>query len=55
MVNPQGYQFDLRRDIQATIGNTIIIIKFLGGLNASLGLAFGLTQMMNLGTIGLKL
>jgi len=26
----------------------------IGGLNASLGLAYGMTQMVNLGTIGVK-
>jgi len=40
----QEYQFDLRRDLQATIG----------GLNATLGLAYGMTQMVNLSTIGIK-
>ncbi|CDW82960.1 UNKNOWN [Stylonychia lemnae] len=47
--NPNGqqqqeYQFDLRRDMRDTIG----------GLNASLGLAYGVSQMANLGTIGIK-
>jgi len=34
----------LRRDIQATIG----------GLNCSLGLAYGMAQMVNLSAIGVK-
>lgn len=38
------YQFDLRRDLQQTVG----------GLNASLGLAFGIAQMANLGSVSLK-
>ena len=38
----------------ATIGTSTIINVYLGGLNASLGLAYGVTQMLNLGTIGLK-
>eukprot|EP00347_Sterkiella_histriomuscorum_P000379 403376088 len=47
MMNNQGqpeYQFDLRRDIRDTIG----------GLNASLGLAYGVSQMANLGALGVK-
>ena len=39
--NPD-YQFDFRRDLQATVGNSLQLI-ILGGLNASLGLAFGAT------------
>ena len=34
------YQFDLRRDLQSTVG----------GLNATLGLAFGLSSMASLGS-----
>jgi hypothetical protein len=54
-------QFDIRRDMHATIGkNHSTFITFLsnylniGGLNASLGLAYGVTQLLNLGVIGLK-
>ena len=38
------YQFDFRRDLQQTVG----------GLNASLGLAFGIAQMANLGSVTMK-
>ena len=37
------YQFDLRRDLQSTVG----------GLNATLGLAFGLSSMASLGSVTL--
>ena len=38
------YQFDFRRDLQQTVG----------GLNATLGLAFGIAQMANLGSVTMK-
>lgn len=52
---PNEYQFDLRRDIHATIGiETSTNYVFIGGLNASLGLAYGVTQMFRLSEIGIR-
>ena len=52
----QQDQFDFRRELQTTIGklrsgnNTCA----LGGLNATLGLAFGVAQMASLGSMSIS-
>lgn len=51
----QQNQFDFRRELQTTIGKGSHNLKrFVGGLNATLGLAFGVAQMANLGSMSIS-